>query len=309
MGGICCTTDKTGLRKYLCCGRQLETISKPDFLEQADSGDVILIDQLTISSSWKCLTRSEFNHVGIIINTPRGIKFLVEAIAPEVIAWKLDSALSFWLSEPSKAKHVVWRQLSGVERTKALNKALFEFSLQMQGRPYENRWHELAVSVFLQDRSCYCCRSRPEQDEYKDVHLGDCPDLVSSERSTQRRVRSIVSPDVRLSSEDPDLKSSSTVVEDMMADMDHEVRESTQALFCSELVALFYQQAGWMDRANKPHHYLPKDFADYDSANATQHLVPGIGLGPMVLIQQDPVPVLETVGTSQIAVAQAPAHK
>jgi hypothetical protein len=61
-------------------------------------------------------------------------------------------------------------------------------------------------------------------------------------------------------------------------------KEQAEALFCSELVALFYQQAGWMSKSVKAHHFLPKDFADYDNAHAEQYLRPGVSMGEMLIV-------------------------
>eukprot|EP00656_Telonema_subtile_P012994 TRINITY_DN16583_c0_g1_i2.p1 TRINITY_DN16583_c0_g1~~TRINITY_DN16583_c0_g1_i2.p1 ORF type:complete len:215 (-),score=46.89 TRINITY_DN16583_c0_g1_i2:42-686(-) len=168
--GCLCSNDKGGVGKYLCCGRKLNTASKAQVLAEAQSGDVLLFDQNTIGSSWKCLSRSEWNHVAIVIDTPKGIKFLVEAVAPQVIAWRLDHALDFWLSKESKATNIAWRQLSGIQRGSELTRSVFKFTLEMQGRPYENCFTEMVSAIFNQDRE-RCCSCLSDKDEYKDVHL------------------------------------------------------------------------------------------------------------------------------------------
>ena len=101
------------------------------------------------------------------------------------------------------------------------------------------------------------------------------------------------------------------VVHDMSADLTDEVSghrhkfvastdhllqrlASTETVFCSELVALYYQQAGWMSKDVLPCRFLPKDFADYRSANVTRYLLKGISLGPMIEI----VPNADLIGTN-----------
>jgi len=74
---------------------------------------------------------------------------------------------------------------------------------------------------------------------------------------------------------------------DMMANVTGELKATTEALFCSELVVFYYQQAGWMSKEQLPWKFLPKDFADYRSANVPYYLQPGISLGPMIIISPD----------------------
>ena len=62
------------------------------------------------------------------------------------------------------------------------------------------------------------------------------------------------------------------------------VKSCTESVFCSELVVFYYQQAGWMSKEQLPWKFLPKDFADYRSANVPYYLQPGISLGPMIVL-------------------------
>ena len=41
-----------------------------------------------------------------------------------------------------------------------------------------------------------------------------------------------------------------------------------------------------MRRKREPYTYLPKDFADYSSANVAKHMNQGYSLGPMLLLQK-----------------------
>jgi hypothetical protein len=130
-----------------------------------------------LAASWKCLTRSEFNHVAVVVETPRGIKFLLEAVAPKSLAWKLTDAMTFWHSDKANASSIVYRPLlvlarslscccnlwcQGVRRGVPLTRAVFNFAVQMQvlllccadamltavlvqGRPYEDCWVRVAL--------------------------------------------------------------------------------------------------------------------------------------------------------------------
>ena len=40
-----------------------------------------------------------------------------------------------------------------------------------------------------------------------------------------------------------------------------------------------------MDKAVKPHHFLPKDFSDNSNANAERYLREGVVLGEMMVIK------------------------
>merc|ERR1712166_16562 len=270
MGALfCCDNDTQSCRKYMCCGRKLEHTSRAHFLEQAQTGDILLIDQRTLKSAWKCLTRSEFSHVAIVIDTPRGVKFLLEAVAPQTLAWRLDHAIDFWLSPEGEAKNVVWRKLTGVERTPRLIQRVFEFAMAMQGRPYESNYMEFLSAVLQQDARHFCRCCVHKDPGYKEVD-GKLALKRSEEKSASMNMDKLVTDN--------------DVVCDMMGGIDPETDKSTQKLFCSELAAFFYQQAGWMTKEQKPYHFLPKDFADYSNASADSMLKPGLSLSSMILV-------------------------
>ena len=49
--------------------------------------------------------------MAIVVETPSGIKYLVEAVAPSVIAWRLTEAIDYWMSSVASTERVVWRRL------------------------------------------------------------------------------------------------------------------------------------------------------------------------------------------------------
>ena len=66
-----------------------------------------------------------------------------------------------------------------------------------------------------------------------------------------------------------------------------QLKATTEALFCSELVTFYYQQAGWMSKEQLPCRFVPNDLTDSTSANVSRFLKPGISLGPMILVEED----------------------
>ena len=54
-----------------------------------------------------------------------------------------------------------------------------------------------------------------------------------------------------------------------------------------------------MSKEQLPWKFLPKDFADYRSANVPYYLQPGVSLGPMVLISPDGTTSGDAVQTAQ----------
>ena len=38
--------------KYVCCGRELDSVGLEEFLEQADTGDIVLFNQTTVRTLW-----------------------------------------------------------------------------------------------------------------------------------------------------------------------------------------------------------------------------------------------------------------
>lgn len=277
MGG-----EQSCLGKYVCCGRELDSVNLEDFLEHADTGDILLFNQNTLASSWKCLSRSEWNHCAIVINTPAQKKFLVEAIEPKVVAWRLDKAMESWLKEGVGAKRICWRQLSGIRRTKPLLRSLHKFTRELQSRPFENHWMELIGAIIQQDAQ-RCCRAAP-----KPKHLLNSKNSGYDPNNAVHEEAEIEAAAANMSSPSPSSPSQADRIAndeiDMMDGVTGELEETTQALFCSELVAFYYQQAGWMGKEQLPWKFLPKDFADYRSANVPYYLFPGISLGEMIIV-------------------------
>eukprot|EP00658_Telonema_sp_P-2_P060981 TRINITY_DN49753_c0_g1_i2.p1 TRINITY_DN49753_c0_g1~~TRINITY_DN49753_c0_g1_i2.p1 ORF type:complete len:355 (+),score=72.63 TRINITY_DN49753_c0_g1_i2:37-1101(+) len=264
--------DQSCCFKYVCCGRDLPSTSMERFLEEADTGDILLFNQKTCTACWKFFSRSEWNHVAIVINTPKNIKFLVEAVQPQVIAWKLEEAMESWLT-PGVCRHVAWRKLKGVKRDKKLTNACFKFTLALQYRDFETEWAEL-VTAFLKQDTQRCCRPKKRA---KDKHVVDNPNVHRTSYSSSNM-------DAGLGESAGEATPHDSI--DMLAGIEPggELEKTTQSLFCSELVAFYYQQAGWMNKDQLPCRFLPKDFADYRNANVQYNLNPGIDLGDMTLV-------------------------
>ena len=70
--------------------------------ELADSW---LRQMMQVQSSSECF---EWNHCAIVINTPAQKKFLVGAVKPKVVAWRIDKAMEAWLKDGSR---IGWRPL------------------------------------------------------------------------------------------------------------------------------------------------------------------------------------------------------
>lgn len=326
MGGCYSGASSTAA---MCCSPSFDSCPLDHVLQEALSGDVILFSQSNLASSWKCLTRSEWNHVAIVVETPSGIKYLVEAVAPSVIAWRLTEAIDYWMSSVASTERVVWRRLEGVHRNNQLTQAMFDFSMKMQGRSYENNLMEMVRAVLKQDRE-FCCGSKENKQQPKtgasphpalrvkpssglcscsgekakddEIDIDDVPnDPRMSDKHREQSVKAMLhgtSPSGQVSPQSP----AGPVVHDMSADLTDERLASTETVFCSELVALYYQQAGWMTKDVLPCRFLPKDFADYRSANVQRYLQKGISLGPMIEI----VPNADLIGTnSDAAIAEA----
>lgn len=262
--------------KYVCCGRELDSVGLEEFLEQADTGDIVLFNQTTLGSQWKCFSRSEWNHVAIVVNTPKKVKFLVEAVEPEVIAWRLDKAMESWTSPDSSCQRIAWRQISGVNRTKGLVRSFFKFTMAIKRRPFEQHWMELVSAIVRQDVQ-RCCRPSKRVGKKKHVEENTKPRPTGAQGEQM--------DESGLETEQNDINAEEEV--DMMHDLEEgsERQQTTEALFCSELVAFYYQQAGWMSKDQLPCRFLPKDFADYRSANVPYYLEPQYSLGPMLLVE------------------------
>lgn len=282
-------TEQSCCRKYVCCGRDLESTSFREFLAEADTGDVVLFNQNSMASQWKCFSRSEWNHVAIVVNTPRRIKFLVEAVEPRVLAWKLEKAMESWLA-PGECERVVWRRLSGIQRTKALTRACFKFTMSLQNRPFENNWMELVSAIMAQDAQ-RCCRKKKKA---KAKHVVGNPHVHNQADRPSVQSENLKASNQEASSAEAAAESEQSGELDMFDGIvpGSELDTTTQALFCSELAAFYYQQAGWMSKEQLPCRFLPKDFADYRNANVPFYLNEGIALGPMVEIKPPEITVL-----------------
>lgn len=62
---------------------------------------------------------------------------------------------------------------------------------------------------------------------------------------------------------------------------DEDKEDELQALFCSELVAAIYIDAGWLNDTLAASRYLPKDFGIGGNENLTERLTNGATLGPL----------------------------
>lgn len=62
---------------------------------------------------------------------------------------------------------------------------------------------------------------------------------------------------------------------------DDEKEDELQALFCSELVAALYIDAGWLNDSLEASRYLPKDFGIGGNELVTERLTNGATLGPL----------------------------
>jgi len=302
-------------------------VSQEEVYKKAKVGDIFVFSRGGVAASWSCLTRSKWDHCAILMKTPSGKKFLVEAVSPKVLIWRFDKAINWWFTK-GNAKSIAWRQIKGVTVDQRVETAFFKFTNEMQNRPYENQFSELVGAILSQDSERCCCK---EKANYKDVD-GKSAHKYSKELSLD--LEAIVKKEMKLLDKNQDglvseeeFKASGKtteefqqydengdglldeeemmkraqeqfspgvdadqdlIVADMMADLEGERKQSTKALFCSEMVMLYLQQAGWMSKEEMPHHFLPKDFSDDDNANAEYYLQNGAKLGPMTLINPQP---------------------
>ena len=59
--------DQSCCCKYVCCGRELDSVSIDDFLEHADTGDILLFNQNTVLPRTHTLANCSWDAVGIFL--------------------------------------------------------------------------------------------------------------------------------------------------------------------------------------------------------------------------------------------------
>ena len=110
-----------GLEEAITCGHDSDEYAPYAAILQREFGglrvkelaDIWMRQKMEEQSSDEYDECFEWNHCGIIVNTPANKKFLVEAINPKVVVWRLDKAMESWLNHESRVgQRVAWRKLN-----------------------------------------------------------------------------------------------------------------------------------------------------------------------------------------------------
>jgi len=236
-----------------CCNKDYGKITLKEVLERAKSGDLILIDQNRCLDTWKFCTRSNFNHVGMVLVEPGSKwgrsyrKCIVEALSPFVRSFPLREALTMML-DSNTTNRVFYRPLLGPKDSIDPGRRKLERLLQeLPGRQFNSNICGVITSCCLQD-SHWCMPTEP---------------LATS----------TVTP-----LKDSGAKYGSS------SDSKDEFADLPERLFCSELVAMAWQQAGWLSNVKPSYRYLPKDFSDSSNACARHFLSSECTMGQMLQI-------------------------
>jgi len=234
-------------------------------LEQvAQTGDIILYNEHGAACFQKCFSRSPWVHIGIVIEMGRASgtygKYLLETTMPSgVTISPLKRSLRFWLHDKDLAQ-LAYRRLE-VKRSEKLLEDIERRAIRLQGRPYEEHYGQIVRAIVSQDDCCRCGGGKDEADEQ----------LQQMNTDNTRQSANICAS---LHEEEQN----SAEAEYTMEHTESEARR-LDSLFCSELVALLYQEAGWMDDQFEAMHYLPKDFGTAPNARFPGHAMGGAKLG------------------------------
>lgn len=114
---------------------------------RVDTGDIVLFHNAHFASqATKVFTRSQWDHVGVIVRWRDNELKLLEVTSQGVGLYKLSARLAFLATNTKMAV----RRLLGVRRTPAMLYAIDEFIQQMRGRHYKKRLGVL-VKAALRD--------------------------------------------------------------------------------------------------------------------------------------------------------------
>jgi len=99
-------------------------------------GDIILFNTDFVQGSVvKLLTRSEWDHIGLIIENPKNPKelLMVESIPDGVNIFELNERMDYYLNLSS----IGIRRLEAVEKTQKFAQIMHDFCLEIEHRPYK----------------------------------------------------------------------------------------------------------------------------------------------------------------------------
>jgi len=151
-------------------------ISVETLLAEAQTGDVILFDnQLNLGTCLiKCVTRSDFDHVGVVVRFPEpaGVR-LLEAVAPRILMDKLETVAT--MVESGRMFYRKLRRKDGAPTfTPEQEKEVQEYAMEFMGRPYENNlkemvqaWHTGEGVWWSEQMGCDCTLRYVKEDEHK----------------------------------------------------------------------------------------------------------------------------------------------
>jgi len=222
-------------------------VGMDEILREAQTGDVILFDNVAMVGTVliACLTRSEWDHCGVVIRFPEPIGVrLLEAVAPRVVMDRLDLVVS-----QVQNGRMYWRQLKKKDGS-ALWTAEEENSIRAKAqtlfdRPYENNLDEL-VQAWKSGETYWIDK------ETQGLTKGFCCD----QRYTEPE---------QTAAGDGDKETAAGQVKQKIVEA-----ETEQRLFCSECVGAVYKHAGLISDHLEACNFLPKDFST--DAHATLEL-------------------------------------
>jgi len=186
---------------FACCSapndcRTFGTAGFMDVLYYAQSGDIILFDNKCNLGTCliSCFTRSDWDHVGIVIRKPGGKRsdvYILEALAPTVCMDPLAKVME-WVIEDDGEGVMYWRpiqhpKIEGNPESEDSTKypygkitpekeqELWDLALNYKGKPYQTDAGAMVDKIFYQDAACWngifgsCCTDREGQyDEVKE---------------------------------------------------------------------------------------------------------------------------------------------
>jgi hypothetical protein len=226
------------LEKFRCgccslsnCCRHFPKAGFLQIMKFAQSGDVILFDNPCNLGTCiiSCFTRSDWDHVGIVIRKPGGMPhevYLLEALSPKVLRDELATVLH-WVTQDEGEGVMYWRPLKHPGKIDAqhpngtidpaLEQKLWDLSNEFNGKPYGG-FDDMVESTVTQDNRCW------------DSIFGKC--CCEVERYNKETAE-----------------------------------EKAKSVFCSQLAAECYIKSGLIDVEDErgdqlfAYQYLPKDFS------------------------------------------------
>jgi len=124
-----------------------------EFLRKADTGDIVLFNNpMAITYITKCCTRSQWDHVGMVLrysDNPAEL-ILIESAGCGVFICYAEQRIKQCIEHPDPTT-IGWRQLTGSGDRKAFKKGVHAYAESLIDTPYEQCFSDFVKAIFQQD--------------------------------------------------------------------------------------------------------------------------------------------------------------